>query len=681
MDSAPPRSVLRDRSNNDGNITKSLICGLIDHSAGGQQKPTLVTLSPPASAAGNVDGNAIWSDVDIGKAVTAPAVRPAAAPATPTVRTVTPESSQPGADPSTTSYVGVPAYSLRTTTVGVRQQQQEEQRHLGDTCTATEGAAPAATSAAETPLDHNRHHHSSQRASSFGTRQPPPPVACTLVAFEPGSLGLELEAIVDEDARGAEETRDGQGEQQHRLRRRRRRPRRLGCRVFRVTPEGQAARHGSVHPGDALVVLDGVDVLSDTFEDITRTLLQRQGRRRLIGFMGAAAVGAAHSTGAASAPAPRVHRRQPPPPPPPPRASCLSSEPSEAVPWPPAGSETAASATLNCGDAAGRVSAWSGARPAGAPAAATAAAAAAAAAVALDSDGQQHQRRNERGRRRERTEDVGGAGRQAWAGAATPRVLAEEASQRGGESAGVSDDGVRTASNGGPAATSSRKNHEEEGMARGKQERGRKKGGAPSAAGAAPRDHLCRGHSPPLTSTTRVSYGAAVGLEERPRAAATAERLSPPSPIRDTAATRSKQRPVDPAGGTGTIEPRHLEGKHKHLPRGAFDRPALSAITEAAARTAGDGRYGGGTPGPTEARESKRERRSGSWTGGDNVGGSGGGGGGGGGGSAGFAGELLGSSWGSSATTGHVATATAAEESSASRGRRYRARPLDGSRG
>lgn len=59
------------------------------------------------------------------------------------------------------------------------------------------------------------------------------PVACTLVAFERGALGLELEPIVD--TRG----------------------RRLGCRVVGVTPGGQAARHGSVYPGDALVVLDG----------------------------------------------------------------------------------------------------------------------------------------------------------------------------------------------------------------------------------------------------------------------------------------------------------------------------------------------------------------------------------------------------------------------------------------
>lgn len=83
---------------------------------------------------------------------------------------------------------------------------------------------------------------------------PPPPVACTLVAFEPGSLGLELEAIVDEEAKMAQR---GEKYRDQRRGRARRPPRRLGCRVFRVTPDGQAARHGSVHPGDALVVLDG----------------------------------------------------------------------------------------------------------------------------------------------------------------------------------------------------------------------------------------------------------------------------------------------------------------------------------------------------------------------------------------------------------------------------------------
>eukprot|EP00904_Undaria_pinnatifida_P004941 jgi/Undpi1/1577/HiC_scaffold_11.g04967.m1 len=115
----------------------------------------------------------------------------------------------------------------------------------------------------------------------------PSPVACTLVAFEPGSLGLELEPVVDGEAAAARKGGSSSG------RGRSRPPRRLGCRVFRVTPEGQAARHGSVHPGDALVVLDGVDVLAEPFDAITQALLQRQGLRRLIGFMGAAAVAAA----------------------------------------------------------------------------------------------------------------------------------------------------------------------------------------------------------------------------------------------------------------------------------------------------------------------------------------------------------------------------------------------------
>lgn len=75
-----------------------------------------------------------------------------------------------------------------------------------------------------------------------------PPVACTLVAFEPGSLGLELEAVVVKPGTRGEGQEEGQGDTQGQ---------RLGCRVFRVTPGGQAARHGSVHPGDALVVLDG----------------------------------------------------------------------------------------------------------------------------------------------------------------------------------------------------------------------------------------------------------------------------------------------------------------------------------------------------------------------------------------------------------------------------------------
>ncbi|CAM9743991.1 unnamed protein product, partial [Scytosiphon promiscuus] len=225
---------------------------------------------------------------------------------------------------------------------------------------------------------------------------PPPPVACTLVAFEPGSLGLELEAIVDEGAGGRVE---GQAEQR---RQGRRRPRRLGCRVFRVTPEGQAARHGSVHPGDALVVLDGVDVLSDPFEDITRTLLDRQGRRRLIGFMGAAAaaMGAARSSVAASVtPAPQNHWTRPPPPTPP-LSPPSSSEPPGTLPAPSAR-----------------------ARPVPATASAS----------ASDRDErEQQQGRNERGRRRRQRKEGGDrAGRRPGVGAATPRSPAGEAGRAG----------------------------------------------------------------------------------------------------------------------------------------------------------------------------------------------------------------------------------------------------------
>ncbi|CAM9937866.1 unnamed protein product [Discosporangium mesarthrocarpum] len=89
-----------------------------------------------------------------------------------------------------------------------------------------------------------------------------PPVACTLVSFEPGALGLELEGVVESHGK------------------------RLGCRVFKVTPGGQAARHGSVREGDVVVMLDGVHMLSEPFDDITKALLKRQGVRRLIGFVG-----------------------------------------------------------------------------------------------------------------------------------------------------------------------------------------------------------------------------------------------------------------------------------------------------------------------------------------------------------------------------------------------------------
>ena len=46
-----------------------------------------------------------------------------------------------------------------------------------------------------------------------------------------------------------------------------------------------------------MVFAGRVDVLSEPFDAITRALLERQGLRRLIGFMGAAAVAAAASGG------------------------------------------------------------------------------------------------------------------------------------------------------------------------------------------------------------------------------------------------------------------------------------------------------------------------------------------------------------------------------------------------
>lgn len=105
-------------------------------------------------------------------------------------------------------------------------------------------------------LRHRADHHVDTFDGDDSSRHmptPTPPIACTLVAFEPGALGLELEAVVD--SRG----------------------RRLGCRVFRISPDGQAARHGSVHPGDALVVLDGFVVGFDQLENDESFLPSAQG--------------------------------------------------------------------------------------------------------------------------------------------------------------------------------------------------------------------------------------------------------------------------------------------------------------------------------------------------------------------------------------------------------------------
>ncbi len=232
MDSAP-RAALRDRSNDDELASKSLILGFIDQRAAKEK-------SRVSEGSGRSESPTAADD-----AATAGEAAATAAAAGATLPIVTPEPPHPDASTIPNSAADS-AGALR-----------EAQRQDG-------GAARAATAntRSSSSSSSNRGGGSSQPAAAAVARpRPPPPVACTLVAFEPGSLGLELEAIVDEGARKASRGQDGHG---GRPRRRGgggsgslRRPRRLGCRVFRVTPDGQAARHGSVHPGDALVVLDG----------------------------------------------------------------------------------------------------------------------------------------------------------------------------------------------------------------------------------------------------------------------------------------------------------------------------------------------------------------------------------------------------------------------------------------
>ncbi|CAM9743922.1 unnamed protein product, partial [Scytosiphon promiscuus] len=184
MDSASPRPVLRDRSNSDGNTTRALMSGFIDHLAGGRPK---LPLSPRPSTPGNADGNKY---IGIGKAVTAASAAaagdPDAASASPAVRIVTPESAQQGTDTSTPGYLGSSAAPVQITTVGVQQQQQQQLQqqqhlHVGDTATTTANtrastataAASAAASAAvgaRALLDHGQPHHSSQRARGNGER-------------------------------------------------------------------------------------------------------------------------------------------------------------------------------------------------------------------------------------------------------------------------------------------------------------------------------------------------------------------------------------------------------------------------------------------------------------------------------------------------------------------------------
>lgn len=207
-----PRSALRDRSNDDDFATTSLVRGLVDQGEA-SRKPSLAGSSQSSDA----PEAAVGAD------------DPASA-----VPIVTPEPPQP--DPSTNSSAA---------SAGASRPRDGEASRPGHTRARREGAAAVAHSNRRT-----RH----QNPAVPRPRPPPPPVACTLVAFEPGSLGLELEAIVDEEVKMAQR---GERHRDQRSSSASRRPRRLGCRVFRVTPDGQAARHGSVHPGDALVVLDG----------------------------------------------------------------------------------------------------------------------------------------------------------------------------------------------------------------------------------------------------------------------------------------------------------------------------------------------------------------------------------------------------------------------------------------
>lgn len=217
-----PRSALRDRSNDD----EFLVRGLVDHQGEATTKPSLAAGSTQQQS-GRDPAAAVGADD--------PACANKAA-----VPIVTPEPPQPAAD---TTSSAAPA--------GASQPRDGGATRTGDTHARSNGISSHAASSSR------RARYSSCINPVASRPRPPPPVACTLVAFEPGSLGLELEAIVDEEAKMAQ--RGGKYRDHHRRGHSssRRRPRRLGCRVFRVTPGGQAARHGSVHPGDALVVLDG----------------------------------------------------------------------------------------------------------------------------------------------------------------------------------------------------------------------------------------------------------------------------------------------------------------------------------------------------------------------------------------------------------------------------------------
>ncbi|CAM9404502.1 unnamed protein product, partial [Ectocarpus sp. 12 AP-2014] len=473
MDSASPRSVLRDRSNEEGFAAKSLIQGFLQPSV----RTRKYTSSSPSSSSTAVTAAAS------GKSAAAGASDAGAAAPPPIAPIITPEPSQAETNNPAACSDGVSSGAWRSTTA------------VGAVAPDAGGNTAAAAVTETTPPLRTRH---PPPPPLDQTRPRPPPVACTLVAFEPGSLGLELEAIVDDD----------KGRRHGEEHRRRRRPRRrLGCRVFRVTPDGQAARHGSVHPGDALVVLDGVDVLSDPFEDITHALLQRQGRRRLIGFMGAAAV-------AASAP---QKRRAP-------SSSSFSSLTAgpEVAASPPARGDTAA---LSPPPAAAAAEDSNNGR--------RAADSAAGAAAAVE-DRKEHKRRDDRRRRRERS-DFGKGG-----------VVHPANGRRGGENNGGGD--------GSPEATASSSSKKQAGIGgSGGGERGRVNGHngevpAPTALG----HHHRRSRSSSFASLpppgSELFGAAAADLDWRE-----AERLPHP---RD-AATRIQ--PGRPAGGS-TTGCRRVEG-------------------------------------------------------------------------------------------------------------------------
>eukprot|EP00752_Nemacystus_decipiens_P013082 g11571.t1 len=602
-----PRSALRDRSNDDEFATTSLVRGLVDQ-AESANKP-----SHSAPQGGRDPEAAVGADDPARCAAGLPIV--------------TPEPRQPAAGDASSA-----------ASAGASQQRDVEATQAGDTRARRESTAAARIRNRRHAVSRGTRHSSSSSISSnpaAARTRPPPPVACTLVAFEPGSLGLELEAIVDEEARVAQ-----RGEK-HRDQRRgsdsSSRHRRLGCRVFRVTPGGQAARHGSVHPGDALVVLDGIDVLSDNFEDITRVLLERQGRRRLIGFMGAAAVGASAAAAAAAAAAattvatassaPRKHRLTP-------SSSSLSSltasEATTAMEQPaPGGTASAPRSPVvvpnppNPSAPRRENSRHSAGGSPAVPDAPPDAAAASAAASAACRRRSPERRNNERGRRRQRIEDTRGGG-----DAAASCQSGNESARGGGWSSGekTRDGPDRTVFEVAPG---------------GKEIGSSATAVAAAAASGPPR----RGRSSSFGSMPSGSRPSPLELERPatehlPHPRDTTTRPPPPAAAAAGGTSRTVSTPAGRAGeaDSGSRAPadsdrRRFDGSHP------FGQPGQRTSSAQAASGAGVGVENGG---------SGSARR--------------------------FAIESLGSSWGSAATTGRRSTA-----GFAAGGRQTR--PLDGSRG